>query len=68
MTVCPVFLETRSWPRNWKSSFLLSSFRKTFFQFTGSLAWRVPVPRLKFQTVLRVYIAGEIHALGFQGR
>ena len=45
---------------------LLSSFRRTFLQFPGSLAWldtrlRVPVPLfakycLKFQTVVHVYI------------
>ena len=49
MTLSHVSMEARSSPRNWKSSSLLSSFRKTFFQFPGSLAWldtrlRVPVP------------------------
>ena len=40
MTLCPMFLETCSCPRNWKSSSILLSFRNTFFQFPGSLPWR----------------------------
>ena len=49
ITLSPVSLETHSWPKNRKSSPLLSSLRGKFFQFPGSLPladtlFHVPVP------------------------
>ena len=62
MTLSPVFMETHSCPRNRKSSSLLSSFRKTFYQFPASLTLACVFPSLCFPCFVVIAVA-HFHGL-----